>query len=122
MSNSPAIPASSPGALRAIKLIHTVVWAFFAGCIAAIPVAVWRGALGVAWWLIAIVLVEVVVILANRWRCPLTAVAARYTEDRRDNFDIYLPEWLARWNKVVFGGLYLAGVLYALAVRHGRPG
>jgi hypothetical protein len=29
-------------------------------------------------------------------RCPLTGIAARYTDDRRDNFDIYLPPWLAR--------------------------
>ena len=51
----------------------------------------------------------------NRWRCPLTAVAARYTEDRRDNFDIYLPQWLARHNKVIFGALYCAGVVFAVA-------
>jgi len=33
----------------------------------------------------------------------LTAVAARYTADRRDNFDLYLPQWLARYNKLIFG-------------------
>lgn len=45
-------------------------------------------------------------------RLLLTAVAARYTDDRRVNFDIYLPEWLARYNKQIFGPLYLAGVTY----------
>lgn len=49
-------------------------------------------------------------------RCPLTDVAARYTEDRRDNFDIYLPEFLARHNKLIFGVLYVAG-LFVLLVR-----
>jgi hypothetical protein len=44
----------------------------------------------------ALVSVELVILAANRCRCPLTAVAARYTEDRRANFDIYLPRWLAR--------------------------
>jgi len=48
----------------------------------------------------------------NRWRCPLTAVAARYTDDRRANFDMYLPEWLARYNKQIFGPLYALGVAY----------
>ena len=47
-------------------------------------------------------------------RCPLTDVAARYTSDRRDNFDIYLPLWLARYNKHVFGTLYVAGIVYTL--------
>ena len=53
-------------------------------------------------------------LLFNKFRCPLTAVAARYTDDRRDNFDIYLPEWLARHNKIIFGTLYFAGVAFAL--------
>ena len=44
------------------------------------------------------------------------ALAARYTDDRRANFDIYLPVWLARYNKHVFGPLYVAGVVFA-AVR-----
>lgn len=50
----------------------------------------------------------------NRGRCPLTDVAARHTADRQDNFDIYLPVWLARYNKLIFGALYLAGVSYTL--------
>jgi hypothetical protein len=40
------------------------------------------------------------VLWLNGWRCPLTDVAARYTDDRRANFDIYLPEWLARYNEL----------------------
>lgn len=99
--------------LRLIKVVHTMVWAFFAGCIVAIPVCTWRDELGAATVLIAIVLVEVLVILINRWRCPLTDVAARYTSDRQDNFDIYLPLWLARYNKQIFGTLYVVSLLHA---------
>jgi len=62
------------------------------------------------------VLVEVAVLVANRLRCPLTAIAARYTEDRRANFDIYLPEWLARHNQRIFGSLYAIGVAYLAAM------
>ena len=102
-------------ALKAIKVAHTIVWAVFAGCILAIPVASWRGEHGVARWLAAVVAGEVAVLVLNKWRCPLTSVAARHTDDRRDNFDIYLPEWLARHNKLIFGALYLAGVAFALA-------
>jgi hypothetical protein len=56
----------------------------------------------------------VAVLVLNRWRCPLTSVAARYTADRRANFDIYLPEWLATHNKSIFGALYFVGVVFVL--------
>ena len=100
------------GTLLAVKIVHTVVWAFFVLCIAAIPVLAWRGEYVKATWFAGIVLVEVFALLLNRWRCPLTPVAARFTEDRRANFDIFLPEWLARHNKLIFGALYLAGVAH----------
>ena len=102
--------------LRAIKAIHTLVWAVFAGSILAVPVFAFLGNLTVAWSLIGFVFLEVVVLVANRMRCPLTDVAGRYTPDRQDNFDIYLPLWLARHNKEVFGGLYLAGIVYVIWV------
>ena len=102
-------------ALTTVKAIHTVAWLFFVGCIVAIPVAAWAGKYATAFLLISIVFVEVIVLLINRWRCPLTAIASRYTDDHRDNFDIYLPEWLARHNKTFFGLIYVAGVFFTLA-------
>jgi hypothetical protein len=107
--------AASTAALKAIKALHTIVWALFAGCIIAIPLASFYGANRAALWLAAVVLIEVVVLALNKWRCPLTALAARYTTDRRANFDIYLPEWLAKYNKGIFGTLYLVGVVAACA-------
>lgn len=98
--------------LRAIKMIHTLVWAIFAGSISAIPAFAFLGNLTVAWSLIGFVFLEVVVLVSNRMKCPLTDVAGRYTEERKDNFDIYLPLWLARYNKEIFGGLYVAGIVY----------
>jgi hypothetical protein len=100
--------------LRAVKIVHTIAWAVFAGCIVALPVFTWRGELGAAGILIAIVGVEVLVLFFNRMRCPLTGIAERYTDDRRDNFDIYLPLWVARYNKEIFGSLFVAGVLYTV--------
>jgi len=106
-----------PGAaLALVKLLHTVVWGFFAGCIIALPLVALAGRLRLAAWLAVIVLIEVSVLVANRWRCPLTGLAARYTANRRDNFDIYLPLWLARSNKQVFGTLFVAGGLVTLWV------
>lgn len=108
--------------LVAVKLTHTLVWAVFVGCIVAIPVVSWRGDHRAAAWLAAVVACEVVVLALNNWSCPLTSVAARYTGDRRDNFDIYLPQWLAKHNKLIFGVLYVAGLLFALARWFRAPG
>jgi len=109
-----------------IKLLHTAVWAFFASCIVAIPVV---GASGHYVWaaiLIGLVLVECGVLAMNRGRCPLTDAAARHTGQRTSNFDIYLPLWLARNNKTIFGSLFVVGGLFVLvgvltAVRVRRP-
>ena len=104
----------SLSALRAIRLTHTIVWVFFVTVILAIPVAAWQRRFGLFLVLAAIVLVEVLILAVNGMRCPLTAVAGRYTEDRRANFDIYLPLFLARYNKQIFGSLYAAGLLLGL--------
>lgn len=110
----------TPSKLLAIKTLHTVVWALLAGCIVVIPIATYFDDLRTAALLIALVLVEVLVLALHRGRCPLTAVAARYTSDRADNFDIFLPVWLARHNKVIFGSLFVGALLYTLVtwVRH----
>ena len=101
--------------LRTIKTLHTVVWAFFAGAIIAIPIFGYIGRYSLAVVVIGVVLIEVLILASNRLRCPLTAVAARYTDDRSDNFDIYLPVWLARYNKHIFGILFLGGALFTFA-------
>lgn len=101
-------------ALRTVRWIHTIVWAFFASAVLAIPVAAWQRRFELMFWLAGIVFVEVVVLVVNRFRCPLTGVAARYTLDRRPNFDIYLPNWLARYNKEIFGSIFVAGLVLGL--------
>ena len=58
--------------LVAIKLVHTVVWLFFAGCIVAIPIAGVRREFRLAAILSGVVLLECAVLALNRMRCPLT--------------------------------------------------
>jgi hypothetical protein len=106
--------------LRNVKLLHTVIWAFFAGCIVALPVVATARQFRFALLLIFVIGVEVLVLLANRLKCPLTGVAEGYTEERQDNFDIYLPLWLARYNKHIFGVLYVLGVIYTALLWHRR--
>jgi hypothetical protein len=101
-------------ALRAIRTVHTAVWAFFAGLILAMPVFGWQREYVVFVVLAAVVAVEVMVLAFNGLTCPLTPLAARYTCDRRANFDIYLPLFVARYNKQIFGSLYVAALLLGL--------
>jgi hypothetical protein len=109
----PASPRTS--VLARIKLLHTVIWVFFAGCIGALPVVGLRRQFGWATALTALVLAKCTVLALNRCRCPLTDLAARHTpEHRADNFDIYLPAWLARHNKTIFGTLFVVGEIMVL--------
>jgi hypothetical protein len=103
---------SNETTLRRVKLAHTIVWAFFACCVLGILYAAMQHRLMLASVLIGIVALEALVLVFNRWRCPLTDVAARYTDERQDNFDIFLPLWLAQYNKHVFGTLYVIGIAW----------
>ena len=103
-------------------MAHTAIWPLFVACVVTIA------ALGLAEmhrqviWLTGIVIVEILVLLLNGWQRPLTRIAARHTVDRRDNSDIYLAAWLARYGKTIFGSLFVAGkVIVALRWR-GRAG
>jgi hypothetical protein len=118
LANWPQRPEARPthAALRAVKVIHTLVWALFVSCILAIPIFAWRGQFGSVVVLTILVFIEITVLITNGWRCPLTDVAARYTDSRSDNFDIYLPLWLARNNKLIFGWLFAGVLVFALGL------
>jgi hypothetical protein len=108
-------PFGSDGTLVAIKLAHTVIWAFLAGSIVGLPVLAWTGQFRLVAILTAVILAECCVLALNHMRCPLTDLAMKYTDDRSPNFDIYMPAWLARHNKAVFGTLFVVNELIVLA-------
>jgi hypothetical protein len=101
-------------ALVAIRLLHTVVWAVLAGCILALPIAALLHRFDWATILSVIILAECAVLALNNGRCPLTGVAARFTDERTDNFDIYLPNGVARHNKAICGTLFVINELIVL--------
>jgi hypothetical protein len=110
---------SDQGTLRAVKLLHTAFWLFFVSCILGIWLAAAQERLAWGAGLSVVVLLECAVLAANRGRCPLTNVARHYSSDPRPNFDIYLPLWLARYNKWVFGVLFVLAEVY-LVLRGSR--
>jgi hypothetical protein len=102
--------------LAGIRFLHTLIWAIFVGCIAAIPAAASARNFRLAAMLSALVWIECAVLALNQGRCPLTNLAEKYTADQKPNSDIYLPDWLARWNKEIFGALFGAGEVFALVM------
>ena len=108
--------------LRQIKLLHTAIWAVMAASILALPWLGWFGKFRWAFGLTLLIVGECLVLAVNGGRCPLTDMAARYTDDRACNFDIYLPLWLACFNKSIFGFLFVFGELVVLWRWARRPG
>jgi len=103
-------------ALIAIKIVHTTIWAAIVACIATVPIAALRHDFRLAAALSAVVWLECGVLAANRGKCPLTNLAEKCSNARQPNFDIYLPRWIARWNKVIFGLVFAIVEVLALGV------
>ncbi len=63
---------------------------------------------------IGLIIFETIVLIINKWACPLTGIARKYTSDRNANFDIYLPNWLAKHNKSIFSTLFIIGLILVI--------
>lgn len=89
-----------------IKAVHTAVWLFFNVVIFYMLYAVIVGRLDRWLWIgYALILMEGLILLLFKFFCPLTIIARRYSDSQKDNFDIYLPNWLARHNKLIYTGI-----------------
>ncbi|WP_373018213.1 hypothetical protein [Muriicola sp.] len=101
-----------------IKIAHTLIWAIFVGIIFYILYCGITGRVTIYTWIgIGIIVGEGLVLLLFKMYCPLTVLARRYSDSERHNFDIFLPEWLARYNKVIFTSLFLLGLALVLYQR-----
>ncbi|MBC8152608.1 MAG: hypothetical protein H7Z72_06830 [Bacteroidetes bacterium] len=98
--------------LFSIKLTHTAIWAIF---VAVIVYVLYCGLANritsYTWIAIGSVIVEGLVLLVFGGRCPLTIMARNYSDSDRDNFDIFLPNWLARHNQLIFSTVYVVGLM-----------
>jgi len=101
--------------LNIIKAIHTFVWLIF---VVAILYICYAGAFNqvnkLVWYCVGAVLTEGIVLMINKGRCPLTSLADKYTNSQPVGFDIFLPKWLARYNKILFSTLFLIGLSLVL--------
>ena len=102
-------------ALRKIKIAHTAIWVFFVTVIFYILYTGFFDRVTTLTWIgIGVVIAEGLILLIYGMYCPLTLMARKYSDSKRDNFDIYLPNWLARYNKLIFTTIFLLAVILVL--------
>lgn len=101
-----------------IKTIHTAIWLFFNVVIFYLFYAVLANRIDKWVWIgLGLFVMEGIVLLLFKMMCPLTVMARKYSDSTKDNFDIFLPEWLARYNKLIytsFLGIILVMLVYRL--------
>ncbi len=97
---------NTTGKLFLIKIVHTLVWVFFNVVIFYLLYAVVANKIDKWVWIgLGCFFLEGIVLLIFKNFCPLTVVARRYSDSPKANFDIYLPNWLAKYNKLIYTSL-----------------
>jgi hypothetical protein len=93
--------------LLVIKTIHTLIWLFFNVVIFYLLYAVIVNKIDKWVWIcVGLVFLEGIVLLIFKWFCPLTVIARKYSDSAKDNFDIFLPNWLAKHNKLIYTSIF----------------
>ena len=104
--------------LTLIKIIHTIIWVFFNVVLFYMAYAVIVNKIDrLVWIAVALILLEGVVLLIFSKMCPLTIIARKYSDSAKDNFDIYLPNGLAKYNKQIYTTFFtiiVCGLIYRL--------
>jgi hypothetical protein len=86
-----------------IKIIHTLIWLFFNFVIFYMLYAAVVNKLDAWLWIgYGIIFLEVITLIIFKSFCPVTVLARKYSNSTKDNFDIYLPNWLAKRNKLIY--------------------
>jgi hypothetical protein len=94
--------------LTLIKSLHTTVWIFFNVVIFYMLYAAIAGKLDMWLWIgYGLFLLEGIILLSFQFFCPLTIIARKYSDSTEANFDIYLPGWLAKYNKTIYSSILI---------------
>lgn len=98
--------------LLAIKLFHTLIWSFFVFVIFYILYSGITNKVNTFTWVgIGLIIGEGFVLIIFKMFCPLTLLARKYSDSQKENFDIFLPNWLAEHNKLIFTSIFILGLI-----------
>jgi len=106
---------TNEGKLRMIKIAHSVIWVFFNVVIFYMLYAALANKIDKWLWIgYGLIFLEGLVLLVFRLYCPLTVWARKYSDSTKENFDIYLPVWLAKYNKLIYTSI--VGIITAIVI------
>ena len=101
--------------LMLIKMAHTAIWCVL---VSAILYVLYAGLFDrvsiLAWICIGLIFVEAIVLLICKGKCPFTLWAHAYTDAPSVGFDILLPTWLAKNNKLIFSTIFIVGLILTI--------
>ena len=98
--------------LLLLKLLHTFIWFFFVVVIFYILYSGISNRINMYTWIaIGLIIGEGLTLVLFKMFCPITVLARKYSDSDKDNFDIFLPNWLARYNKIIFTSIYVVGLI-----------
>lgn len=98
-----------------IKIVHTIIWLFFNLVIFYMLYAVLTNKLDKWLWIgYGLFILEGIVLLLFKFFCPLTVMARNYSDSTKANFDIYIPNWLAKHNKLIYTSIL--GVIFIITI------
>ena len=107
--------------LLLVKTVHTLIWLCFNVVIFYILYAAIINKIDKWLWIcLCLIIAEGLTLLLFKNICPVTLIAKRYSASTRHNFDIFLPEWLARYNKQIYTVIVAIAVIiliYQLVLR-----
>jgi hypothetical protein len=86
--------------------VAVIFYISYSGVFNKITVYTWIG--------IGLIILEGIVLLAFKMFCPLTLMARKYSDSEKENFDIFLPNWLAKNNKLIFTTIFAIGLIVVI--------
>lgn len=98
--------------MQLIKIIHSLIWLIMVWAIFYILYAGLTNQINNYLWLaLGLMLVEGITLIINKGSCPLTIIAKKTKPDYQNGDDIFLPQWLAIHNKIIFGSILAIAML-----------
>jgi hypothetical protein len=83
-----------------------IIYLFYAVIVDKIDKWIWIG--------LGLFLLEGIVLVVFKMKCPLTVIARQYSDSTKENFDIYLPNLLAKYNKLIY--TYILLIIVAILI------
>lgn len=101
-------------AIYIIRSIHTLIAAFFIFCIGLLYYFALTGKSS-PWiiWITVVLLVEGVVLIINRGKCPLSFLHQKYGDDKKF-YDLFFPEKIAPYMAHILGVATIVGIILLL--------